>query len=35
MSNPSIDNRQIVLALIRGLKTTVAYLEKVLKGEKI
>ncbi len=31
----TIDNKQILTALIRGLKFTVSMLEKVLKGEKV
>jgi hypothetical protein len=31
----SDETRQIIVALIRGLKFTVGLLEKVLKGEKI
>jgi hypothetical protein len=30
-----INNRDIVTAIIRGLKLTVRLLEKLLKGEKI
>ena len=31
----SEDAKQIILALIRGLKFTISMLEKVMKGEKV
>jgi len=33
--NMKIENKQLIKALIRGLKFTVALLEKVLKGEEV
>lgn len=35
MENKEISAREIIRALIRGLKFTVSLLEKVLKGEPV